>query len=69
MTFKLLDVVTATEAVPESGVRSGMTGVVVDVYQDGEVEVEFCDSRGATLALVPMRQSQLKASVPSKKAA
>lgn len=69
MTYKQFDIVTATEALPEFGVRFGMTGVVVDVYQDGEVEVEFCDDRGVTIALVPMRQTQIKLSVTTKKAA
>lgn len=60
MAIKLFDVVTAAEALPESGIRAGMTGTVVDVYPDGNVEVEFCNQDGETLAMVPLRPSQIK---------
>ena len=59
MTFKLYDVVAATSAFPEFGIRSGMTGAIVDVYTDGEVEVEFCDKNGETIALIPLQSTQI----------
>jgi hypothetical protein len=58
MTFQLLDVVTANVAFPDSGVTPGMLGTIVEVYSDGEYEVEFCDDNGVTLAMVPMTPSQ-----------
>jgi len=61
-------VVTAVKALPDPGISAGMTGVVVDVYPDGEVEVEFCNSTGETLALIPLRPSQI-ALVDTQKAA
>lgn len=59
MAYKTYDVVTAVEALSEFGISAGMTGTVVDVYPDGEVEVEFCGENGETLALVPLRSSQV----------
>lgn len=68
MTYKLHDEVTAVKALPDLGISAGMTGVVVDVYPDGEVEVEFCNAAGETLALVPLKSSQI-ALVDNRKAA
>lgn len=59
MAYKLFDVVTATKALPESGISAGMTGAIVDVYPDGEVEVEFCNKDGEAIAMLPMQLSQI----------
>lgn len=68
MIYKLYDEVTAVKALPDIGISAGMAGVVVDVYPDGEVEVEFCNATGETLALVPLNASQI-ALVEIRKAA
>lgn len=68
MAYKLYDKVTAVKALPDLGISAGMTGVVVDVYPDGEVEVEFCNATGETLALVPLNSSQIEL-VDTQKAA
>lgn len=68
MTYKLYDEVTAAKALPDLGISAGMAGVIVDVYLDGEVEVEFCNATGETLALVPLKSSQI-APVEIRKAA
>lgn len=68
MTYKLFDEVAAVKALPDLGISAGMTGVIVDVYPDGEVEVEFCNATGETLALVPLNASQI-APVEIRKAA
>ena len=59
MAYNLFDVVTASEALPEFGIHAGMTGTVVEVYQDGAVEVEFCDQNGVTLIHAAMQPSQI----------
>ena len=59
MAYKLFEVVTTTEALPEFGISAGMVGVIVDVYPDGEFEVEFCNKDGETIAMVPLRPSQI----------
>lgn len=59
MACKIYDVVTAVEALPESGIHVGMIGTIVDVYPDGKVEVEFCGENGETIAMVPLRPSQI----------
>jgi len=59
MDYKLYDVVTATAELPESGISAGMTGAIVDIYPDGEIEVEFCNKNGDTIAMAPLRLSQI----------
>lgn len=59
MAYKLFDVVNAAAVLPEFGIHAGMTGTVVDVYPNGEVEVEFCNKNGETIAMVPLRPSQI----------
>ncbi|MDD2700057.1 MAG: DUF4926 domain-containing protein [Sideroxydans sp.] len=66
MSFQLFDVVVATESLPEAGIRVGMRGVIVDIYSDGEYEVEFCNNAGETLAMAAMRRSQLVSAGPSE---
>jgi Domain of unknown function (DUF4926) len=52
--FKLLDVVTLLQAMPEYGLRKGQVGAIVEVWADGEYEVEFADLQGRTIALVSL---------------
>ena len=59
MTYKLFDIVTTTEALPDFGVGAEMSGTVVDVNQDGDVEVEFCNNNGESIAIVPLSSSKI----------
>ena len=58
-TFALNETVATVKAIPAHRLRAGQVGVVVDVYRDGEYEVEFCDEDGATLACVALRGDDL----------
>jgi hypothetical protein len=41
MRHDLLNVVVLARDIPERGLKSGDMGTVVDVYEPGEIEVEF----------------------------
>lgn len=57
--FALLDVVALLADIPEKNLVRGQVGTVVEVYDDGAVEVEFCHDDGRLYALVTLRPSQL----------
>ncbi|MFI0774657.1 DUF4926 domain-containing protein [Streptomyces sp. NPDC021212] len=58
---QLFDVVQLVVDIPEEGLRSGMTGTVVDLYDNPPAyEVEFSDDEGRTLALLPLRPEQIR---------
>jgi hypothetical protein len=50
-TIRLLDVVALTADVPEKSLLRGQVGTVVEIYSDGQCEVEFADEEGRTYAL------------------
>jgi hypothetical protein len=60
MMFELLDVVRASADIPEFSVKAGDVGTVVEVYDDGEYEVEFCNDKGETMVVLAMPESQMK---------
>ncbi|MEX8510311.1 MAG: DUF4926 domain-containing protein [Leptothrix ochracea] len=60
MMFELLDVVRASADIPEFSVKAGDVGTIVEVYDDGEYEVEFCNDKGETMASIAMPESQMK---------
>ncbi len=37
-----------------------MVGAIVDVYPDGEFEVEFVGNKGETIAMLTLKESQIK---------
>lgn len=55
----LLDVVAVTGDLPEKSLLRGQVGTVVEVFSDGEFEVEFSDEEGQTYALEALRGDQL----------
>lgn len=59
MAFKLLDVVVAAVDFPENGIRVGDVGTIVEVYPDGEFEIEFADGNGETTAMFAVTSSQI----------
>ena len=69
MNFELLEVVCATTDFPHFGIRSGDVGTVVEVYGEGEYEVEFCNERGETRAVFALSESQLRPARALKQAA
>lgn len=68
MTYKVLDVVKTRVDLPGDGIAAGTVGTVVDLYTDGEMEVEFANDRGETLALVAMAPGQLQLVQPLRRA-
>lgn len=58
----LLDVVALLRDIPNEGLRAGMKGTVVDIHQSPNLayEVEFCDERGRTIALVALLPNQVE---------
>jgi hypothetical protein len=62
MTMQLFDTVEVTCDVPEEGVRKGMIGAIVEVFEvpTPAFEVEFTDSDGRTVVLATLPGSQLK---------
>ena len=50
--FKELDPVVLVRDIPESGLRAGDLGAVVQTYGTAAVEVEFVSARGHTQALL-----------------
>ena len=61
MTLKLLDVVILQRDLPAHGLVAGDLGTVVELYEDGSVEVEFVCASGRTQALVELAVSDLGA--------
>lgn len=57
--MKLLDVVALIEDAPEKGLRRGQVGTVVETLAPGVFEVEFCDLKGRTYALLTLPETRL----------
>ena len=49
--IQLLDTVALTDDFPEKSLVRGQVGTVVEVFADGQYEVEFADEEGRTYAL------------------
>ena len=58
MTIKLLDVVMLEVDIASHGLKRGDIGAVVELYQDGAVEVEFVTAGGFTKALLTLSLGQ-----------
>lgn len=59
--FRELDTVVLLRDVPESGLRRGDLGAVVQVYGSKALEVEFVTAAGRTQALVTLPVTDLRA--------
>lgn len=57
--IKLLDVVALLRPIPEKGLKTGQVGAVVEVLDKEVFEVEFCDKKGRTLAMLPVKRADL----------
>lgn len=64
MSFSIFDVVTLLNDIPEEGLRAGMLGTVVEVYESPVVayEVEFCDAMGRTVGQLALLPEQIQLS-------
>jgi hypothetical protein len=61
MKFKQLDTVVLDRDVPESELRKGDLGAVVQIYEPDGLEVEFVTASGRTQALVTLHLSDVRA--------
>ena len=62
MQYSLLEVVQLQQDFPNLSLFRESIGTVIDTYMDPHeaYEVEFCDDRGATVALLTLRPEQLR---------
>jgi len=58
--YKELDTVVLRRDLPEQGLRSGDLGVVVQVYSDEAIDVEFVTASGRTQALVTLNAQDVR---------
>jgi hypothetical protein len=59
--YKLLDTVVLDRDIPESGLRRGDLGAVVDVHEPDGLEVEFVLASGRTQALLTLNATDVRA--------
>lgn len=57
--IRLLDVVALTVDIPDKSLRRGQVGTVVEIFFDGQYEVEFSDEEGRTYALEALHGDEL----------
>ena len=60
MEFKTLDTVVLNKDLPESGLKKGDLGAVVQVYEPDGLEVEFVTAAGKTEALVTLSPKDVR---------
>lgn len=61
MTFQVLDTVVLVRDLPEHGLKRGDLGAVVERYEPDGLDVEFVTASGHTVALVTLRESDVRA--------
>ena len=61
MRHHLLNVVVLARDMPEQGLKSGDLGTVVDVYERGEIEVEFATVSGEAQAILTLNPDDVRA--------
>lgn len=61
MKYSLLEVVKLQQDLPGSNLQKGDIGAIVEVYSNPyeAYEVEFCDTKGKTIALLTLKPEQL----------
>ncbi|HDS1581214.1 TPA: DUF4926 domain-containing protein [Stenotrophomonas maltophilia] len=62
MGYSIFDVVVLIEDIPGEGLRAGMKGSIIDVYNQPVegCEVEFCDEQGRTVAQLALSFDQFQ---------
>ena len=60
MKYKLLDTVVLDRDLAEHGLRSGVLGAVVEVYEPDGLEVELVTASGKTQALVTLNVKDVR---------
>jgi hypothetical protein len=49
-----------TDRFEHEGVKKGTIGFVIEIYEDGEYEVEISDSKGITLAQITTQECEIE---------
>ncbi len=57
--IKLRDAVSLLKAMPAQNLKAGQVGTVVEVFGDGNFEVEFGDKQGRTIAMLSLKKVDL----------
>ena len=57
--IKLFDAVALLDDLPQEGLLRGQIGAIIEMYPDGEYEVEFVDEDGQTYAQLALRPDQV----------
>lgn len=57
--IQLLDIVALMQDLPDSDLKRGQVGTVVEELAPGVFEVEFSDNEGRTYAMVALQADQL----------
>ncbi|MCL6329034.1 DUF4926 domain-containing protein [Pectobacterium carotovorum subsp. carotovorum] len=54
--YSLFDVISLKNDLPEEGLKKGMLGAIVHIYNElpPAYEIEFCDDNGETLACITL---------------
>lgn len=65
MAYNVLDTVVLAIDIPEHNLRAGDIGAVVDVYDDGAVEVEFVLGSGRIQALLTLAEADVRPIAPT----
>ena len=62
MLFDLLDTIVLTKDVPEEGLKAGMKGAIVHIFNEPHLayEVEFADDQGRTIAELALTPDQIE---------
>lgn len=60
MKHHILDVVVLARDLPEHGLKQGDLGTVVEVYERGEIEVEFATVSGHAQAILTLTQNDVR---------
>ncbi len=47
------------QAIPALGLQAGQVGTVVEVFGEDDFEVEFVDKKGHTIALLPLKSTDV----------
>jgi len=57
--IKLLDTVALLKAIPSENLKKGQVGAIVEIFGEDDFEVEFVDKQGRTVAMLPLKRTDL----------
>lgn len=58
--LKVLDTVALVRDIPAAGLREGDLGAVVEIYPNGDAEIEFVAASGRTQALLTLKGADFR---------